>query len=124
MTKLSQNILYVKYITKISDDLKDVLMDIIIDKFNSKLFNLLKSNEKLLVKRFCTAFKFNLNLKDDEIDKFNESFQILLGEYSAGSTSPEVKRNLLKYVRIAIAQNLIRFNDGLALLISLTGAEV
>jgi len=125
------NILFCKYIINnsniqklktqiVSNDVKDVIIDIIDNKYNAKVYKSLNDNDKRIIRNFVKAFKFDLEFDDEDNDKFNNQFQILLGSYYSGNDSPEVKTQLRSYVRRAIAENLVSHKDGLTLLYELS----
>lgn len=128
--KLKKNILFCKYIINnsnipklktqtIDNDCKEVILDIIGDKFSERIYNRLDDKNKRIVRNFIRAFKFDLNVNDNEDDEFNKQFQILLGSYYSGNDSPEIRTQLKRYVRQAIAENLISQKESLSLLYEL-----
>jgi ribosome biogenesis protein Nip4 len=104
----------------ITNDLKDVIMNIINNKFNQKEYNLLTSKDKQIVKAFVKIFKYDLTIHDDEDIKFSNDFNVLLGEYEAGNDNEEIKKNLKKFVKIAMIKKLITNREGMELLFDLS----
>jgi hypothetical protein len=131
MRRLVKNQLFCKYIKgnimipnlrtqNISNDLKDVIMNIINNKFNQKEYNLLTSKDKQIVKVFVKIFKYDLTIHDDEDIKFSNDFNVLLGEYEAGNDNIEIKKSLKKFVKIAMIKKLITNREGMELLFDLS----
>jgi hypothetical protein len=130
--KLAQNILFCKYIHNntniprlktqtISNDLRDLITDVLNENYHKKLYESLNGSDKKIFRTFNKCFKFDLELPDDNEDKeFKERFNILVGSYYSGNDSNELKTELKKYVRLAVAQGLISQTDALSLLVELT----
>ena len=134
LNKLKKNVLFCKYIQKhtnvvglrtqsISDDLRDLIFDTINEKYNKKVFTTLNTTDKAIFKRFAKAFKFNLDIPDDaELSEFREKFKVLVGSWYAGNDSDELKKELIKYVRQAIALGMITQQESHSLLFELTSS--
>jgi hypothetical protein len=131
MRRLVKNQLFCKYIKgnvmipnlltqTISSDCKDVIMNIINNKYNQKEYNLLTSKDKQIVKTFVKIFKYDLNIHDDEDINFSNEFNILLGEYEAGNDNEEIKKKLKRYVKMAMVKKLITNREGMELLFDLS----
>jgi len=130
--KLEDNILFCKYIHNntnipklktqiISNDLKDLINDVLNDRYNKKLYEALTDLDKRTFKVFNKAFKFNLNVPDDSEDaEFKEKFKILVGSYYSGNYSEELKKELKKYVRLGLAQGLVNQTSAFSLLYELS----
>jgi hypothetical protein len=131
MDKLKKNILFCKYIKNntnipklktqnIDNDTKDVITDIINEKFNMKVYNQLNDHNKRVVNNFVKYFKYDIGVNDtDYNDEFNKQFQIIVGSYYSGNDSPEIKNQLKKYIRKAMSESLISTKEGLNLLYEL-----
>jgi uncharacterized membrane protein YgaE (UPF0421/DUF939 family) len=131
MKKLANNILCVKYslnhafiphlkVQKISTPAKEMIEDILESKYNSKVFNMLNDMDKRCVKRFINACRLEIDV-DTNLDKqFQETFEILLGEYQGGNDSPQVKKELKKYVLEALQENKIPKSHAMLLLYELS----
>jgi hypothetical protein len=131
MDKLKSNVLFCKYIKNntniprlktqsINNDTKDVIDDIINERFNIKVYNQLNEHDKRIVANFTKYFKFDLGIDNSsENNEFNKQFQILIGSYYAGNDSPEVKNQLKRYIRKAMSESLISNKEGLNLLYEL-----
>ena len=131
MDKLKNNVLFCKYIKNntniprlktqsINNDTKDVIDDIINERFNIKVYNQLNEHDKRIVANFTKYFKFDLGIDNSsENNEFNKQFLILIGSYYAGNDSPEVKNQLKRYIRKAMSESLISNKEGLNLLYEL-----
>ena len=127
MKLLNKNILAVKYhstrnyklkSTPINDDVKSMVMDILLDKFNQKLFDLLKNDEKTLIIRFVQSMKLEnvIPIKDDKLQEYFKQFLILKGEYLNGNDNPEIKKALRKYTLELMDMKKLPKHAGFALL--------
>ena len=131
LDKLSKGILYCKYIShdqpitslrtqKISKEARDMIKDIIADKYNIRVFKLLNRNDKRLVRTFADKFNYSLDMGDDEDEELQKQFEVLLGQYEAGNNDEKLKAKLRSYVRIAIKEDLIPYKEALGLLVELS----
>lgn len=108
MNKLKYNILCLKYKStkayklrpmNISDDVKDVILDILNNRFNKKIFDKLDNNEKVIIENFIKVMKFDdLGVDDSTTIKLFKDFEILRGSYLAGNNSKEVKNALKDHI--------------------------
>ena len=130
MEKLKNNILNVQYtscrgsvpsmkIERISDDVKSVLMDILENQYNSKLFDKLLSDDQRIISNFVRTLKIpNINM--DNFDrKYQHEYEVLLGEVNSGNSNEEVKMQLKKYILRGISENLIPRTQGLNQILNL-----
>jgi hypothetical protein len=131
LNKLDDNILCVKYASndstvpssrnqQISDKTKEIIYDILKDKFDERIFNLLNQEEKRVVKRFIKAVKLDIKINDEADKEFQKQFEIVRGEYLAGNSSPEIKSALKRYVLEAMKENKIPRHEGFSLLYTLS----
>ena len=131
MDKLKKNILFCKYISSnttipklktqfIDNDTKDVINDIINEKYNKKVYAHLSDQNRRIVRNFVKAFKFDVEFDDNENDDFTKQFKILIGAYYSGNDSQEIKTKLKQYVRQAIVEDVITMKEGLNLLYELS----
>ena len=129
--KLKDDILVVRYVStgaylpnlkaqSITKGSREVIEDILGGKFDERLYKKLTADERRVIKRFVSVLKLDINVKDDDDIDFSKKYQILLGEFAAGNTNPEVKNQLKKYVVEAIAQNKIPKHQGYSLLFQLS----
>ena len=128
--KLHNNILNVKYtscrgsvpnikVERISDYVKNVILDIIGNKYNSKLFDKLLTDDQRIIANLIKT----LHIPDINMDAFNKKcqheYEILLGQVNSGNTNEKVKMQLKKYILRGISENLIPRNQGLNQLLNL-----
>ena len=134
---LNDNILNLKYKSfsqvhkypkrQISEDLKDILVDAIeTKKINQKLFNALTDSDK----HFLTELVSEARLKDQFSNIFkakvgegiavNENpfdrFEIIKGQFLAGNSNPEIKKELRLLVQKFMKDGLIEKKDGFGIL--------
>ena len=102
---LNKNILCIKYNSTgnikmkpidINDDIKAVVMDIMTDKFNDRLYQKLAKEEQKIIQHFVQEIGLSekIPLKNTELEKLYYDFTILRGERNAGNDSDIVKRDL------------------------------
>jgi hypothetical protein len=123
MQKLRRNILSVTYAScraslpslkreNISNDVKNVITDIVKDKYNTNLFNKMKPDDQRIV---STSVR-TMRIPDIEMKEFDEAYQknyeILLGQVNSGQNNPLVKRELKEYILRAITEGLIPKSQG------------
>jgi hypothetical protein len=131
LNKLKDNILCVKYTNndtfvrnlknqKITEKTKKIIADIISEKFNKNEFEKLKPNEKRIVKKFVKNMKMTLDLQDQDDDDFERKFEILKGEYESGNSNPEIKKELKKYILVAMEDDKIGNAEGMRMLFHLS----
>jgi hypothetical protein len=123
MEKLRRNILSVSYAScrasipqlkkeNVSNDVKNILKDIIENKYNANLFNKMKSDDQRIVSTFVRMMK----IPDIDMKEFDQAYQlnyeILLGQVNSGQNNPIVKRELKEYILRAISEGLIPKSQG------------
>jgi uncharacterized protein YozE (UPF0346 family) len=130
MEKLRKNILHVYYVSSrasipslkrenISSDTRDVLLDILANKYNDKLFNKLKPDEQRLISTFVRTMKFPIDMKEFD-DAYQKNYDVLMGEVNAGNNNPKVKAELKLYILRGISENLIPKAQGQLMLYNLS----
>jgi hypothetical protein len=131
LEKLRRNILSVSYSScrasipslkkeLISNDVKDIITDIINGNYNAKLFNKMKQDDQRLVSTFVRAVKIP-DIDMTEFDKaYQNHYEILLGEINSGNNNPSIKRELKEYILRAISEGLIPKSQGLTKLFELS----
>ena len=130
---MNGNILCVKYavndaniptvkVQRISNDVKEIISDILNNKYDDRLFNKLQNDEKRIIKRFVKATKLDNEISiDDDLDKeFQRQYEILLGEYNSGNTSPLIKNELKRFVIEGVNENKIPKHQAYMLLYQLS----
>jgi hypothetical protein len=133
LKKLRENILSIKYVKTntyiptvksqhINDDLKEVITDLVSDKFDKRLFEKLLDNDKRLLKRIIKAFSLNIDLKDMKEEEYRKQYDILLGQLRAGNNSPLIKNKLKEYILDSNESGLLTRREMWNLLHELTNA--
>ena len=75
-----------------------------------------------MFKLVAKAFKLDLDIPEDEDEKeFKEKYKVLVGSYLSGNDSPEIKKELLKYVRMGLANGKIPHQEAFSLIYELSG---
>ena len=130
LEKLKRNILNVKYtscrgsvpnmkIERVSEDVKSVLLDILQNKYNSKLFDKLLSDDQRIVSHFVRTLKIK-NIDMDNFDKkYQHEYEVLLGEVNCGNSNEQIKKKLKQYILRGISENLIPIAQGLNQILNL-----
>jgi hypothetical protein len=131
--KLNENILSVKYSKtdspiqklrsqKISNELKEIINDVITNKFNKRLYDGLNETDKRLFNRLIDTVKLTDSIPIDNSldDNFQKNYQVLLGEFQSGNNSPEIKDALKRYVVEGLGMGIINKNESLFLLYQLS----
>ena len=124
MDKLNKNILSVKYTScravvpslkpeKISDDVKSVIINILEKKYNINLFNKLLTDDQRIISTFVRTLKIpDINM--DNFDrKYQQEYELLLGQVNSGNSNEKVKQQLKQYILRGISENLIPRSFGL-----------
>jgi hypothetical protein len=130
MDKLRHNILHVYYVSSrasipslkrenISSDTRDVLLDILANKYNDKLFNKLKPDEQRLISTFVRVMKIPIDMKEFD-DSYQKNYEVLTGVINAGNNNPKVKAELKLYILRGISENLIPKAQGQLMLYNLS----
>lgn len=105
---------------RISQELSDIIQDILHEKFNVKLLKILKPREKVVLNKFLQITKIkNINVDEDELKEFNKNFDILVGEIESGNDNPELKTKLREYINLAIKLKRLPRNEAYDLLMNL-----
>jgi hypothetical protein len=130
MDKLRRNILHVYYVSSrasipslkrenISTDTRDVLLDILANKYNEHLFNKLKPDEQRLISTFVRIMKIPIDMKEFD-DAYQKNYEVLTGEINAGNNNPKVKAELKLYILRGISEGLIPKAQGQLMLYTLS----
>jgi len=131
--KLNENILTVKYTKtdspiqklrtqKISNELKEIINDVITNKFNNRIYNGLNETDKRLFNRFIETVKLTDSIPIDNTldDNFQKNYQVLIGEFQSGNNSPEIKDALKRFVVEGLGMGIINRSESLFLLYQLS----
>ena len=106
---------------KITDDFKEVFDNIINKKFYNKLYNLLNLQERRMLKTInMNVFDNKFDIKDDENEKQEKEFELLLGSFQAGNNNPDVIKRLKQLIIIGINERRIAPRVGYGYLIQLS----
>jgi hypothetical protein len=131
MDKLKRNILSVTYSScravipslkkeHVSNDVKNMILDIVEGKYNANLFNKMKQDDQRIVSTFVRALK----IPDIDMSEFDAGYQlhyeVLLGQVNSGQNNPAIKRELKEYILRAINEQLIPKSQGLTKLFELS----
>jgi hypothetical protein len=123
MEKLRKNILSVTYSScratvpslkkeNISNDVKNIITDIIEGKYNANLFNKMKPDDQRIVSTFVRTMKIpDISMKEFD-SAYQLNYEVLLGQVNAGQNNPIVKRELKQYILRAITEGLIPKSQG------------
>jgi hypothetical protein len=131
MDKLKRNVLSVTYSScraqipslkneHISNDVKNMITDIIDEKYNANLFNKMKQDDQRIVSNFVRVLKIP-NIDMSEFDAgYQLHYEVLLGEINSGNNNQNLKRELKEYILRAITEGLIPRAQGLTKLFELS----
>jgi hypothetical protein len=123
LEKLRKNILSVTYAScraslpslkreNISNDVKNIITDIIQDKYNANLFNKMKPDDQRIVSTFVRTMKIpNIDMREFDA-AYQKNYEVLLGQCYSGQNNPHVKRELKEYILRAITESLIPKSQG------------
>jgi hypothetical protein len=131
LDKLKKNILCVSYAScrakipslkdaHISNDVKNMILDIVEGKYNANLFLKMKQDDQRIVSNFVRVLK----IPDIDMSEFDAGYQlhyeVLLGQVNSGQNNPEIKKELKEYILRAITEGLIPRIQGLNKLFELS----
>ena len=102
--KLRRNILSVSYSScravipslkkeRISNDVKNMITDIIEDNYNANLFNKMKQDDQRIISTFIRTTKQDIDMSEFDT-AYQNHYEILLGQINSGQNNPEIKREL------------------------------
>jgi hypothetical protein len=123
MEKLRRNILSVTYAScratipslkkeNISNDVKNIITDIIEGKYNANLFNKMKPDDQRIVSTFVRTMKIpDIDMREFD-EAYNDHYQVLVGQVNSGQNNPIVKKELKQYILRAITEGLIPRSQG------------
>ena len=106
----------------ISNDVKEVINDLITDKFDNRLFEKLPEGDRRLVKRVIKAFSLDINIKDMTEDEYRKQFDVVLGQFQAGNNSPLIKNKLKQYVIESMESGFLTRRESWNILFELANA--
>jgi hypothetical protein len=132
LSKLRNCILHVYYASsrasipslkreKISGDARDVLLDILANKYNENLFNKLTNPDgQRLISTFVRVLKIDGIKMSEFDDAYQKNYDVLMGEVNAGNNNPKIKAELKLYILRGISENLIPKAQGQLMLYNLS----
>jgi hypothetical protein len=131
LNKLDDGILVLKYASndssvphlktqQIGEKTKEIIEDILNDKFDERIYKLLTIEDKRIVRRFIKSTKLDIDLNDESEKEFQRQFEIVRGEFNSGNNSPQIKAALKQYVIEALRENKIARNEAYLLLYELS----
>jgi hypothetical protein len=131
LNKLQDGILVLKYAsndssvphlktTQLTEKAKEIIEDILKNKFDERIYKLLTNEDKRLVRRFIKSTKLDIDLNDESEKEFQRQFEIVRGEFESGNNSPQIKSALKQYVIEALRENKIARNEAYLLLYELS----
>jgi hypothetical protein len=128
LEKLQKCILHVYYTKSrailvksemVSIDTRDVILDILHQRFNITRFNKLQPDEQRSISNFVRLTK----IPDVPLEEFNEAYQrrfeVLRGEIQSGNSSEELKAEFKRFVPRAIQEGLIPKNQVMDMLLTM-----
>jgi hypothetical protein len=82
----------------VSNDVKNMIFDIVEGKYNAYLFNKMKQDDQRIVSNFVRV----LEIPDIDMSEFDAGYQlhyeVLLGQMNSGQNNPAIKRKLKEYI--------------------------
>ena len=131
LEKLRRNILSVTYSScraiipslkkeHVSNDVKNIITDIIDGNYNANLFNKIQQDDQRIISNFVRTMKIP-DIDMTEFDKgYQLHFEVLQGQMNSGQNNPVIKRELKEYYLRAISEGLISRSSGYSKLIELS----
>jgi hypothetical protein len=132
MEKLRRNVLHVYYSSSrasipqlkreaISNDVKNILLDILHGKYDENLFNKLTNpDEQRLISTFVRVLKIP-DISMTEFDKaFQDHFDVLKGEIMAGNSNEKIKQEYKQYIVRGMSEGIIPRTQGLNMIFSMS----
>jgi hypothetical protein len=105
---------------RISQNLSDIIQDILNKNLDERLLKTLNEKEKTILNQFLSICRIkDIVLNRDELENFNKNFDILLGEISAGNDNPQIKQKLKEYLHIGMKLGRISKSEGFEILLKI-----
>jgi hypothetical protein len=134
LNKLKSNIITIRYcstnaliptvkVQTISKGVKEIVEDIMNEKFDKRLFEKLDVNEKRLIKRIVTALNVDIDLHDNSDEEFMKQFQVVLGQFRAGNNNVAIKRKLREYIAEATEAGVLPRRESQKLIFELANSD-
>jgi hypothetical protein len=99
-----------------------VINDLINDKFDNRLFQKLTDTDRRLVKRVIKAFNLTVDDKDISEEEYKKQYNVVLGQFKSGNTSPLIKNKLRQYVVESMETGSLTRREAWQLLFELANA--
>ena len=106
----------------ISLNTKEVIDDIINEKYDKRLYEKLNVNEKRLIKRIVDSLKLNIDVYDKTDEEYKRQFEIVMGEYQAGNNSQLIKNKLKQYIMESMESGNIPRREAFKILFDLSNS--
>ena len=127
-SKFDNNILSIKYKTndsrkidelEISNDVKNILDDIIKGNFKEGYFNKLKLQDKIIINNLIKKLKLDVRIPEDrDIENYKRELEILQGEIESGNDNPELLRKFKKYINDGLKFGVISQKKAIQLILN------
>ena len=127
-SKFDNGILSVKYKTndsrkidelEISNDVKNILDDIIKGNFKEGYFNKLKLQDKIIINNLIKKLKLDVRIPEDrDIENYKRELEILQGEIESGNDNPELLRKFKKYINDGLKFGVISQKKAIQLILN------
>ena len=129
--KLRDNILSVKYAKNeiplaqlrprsISTALRELIEDVLNDKYNEKIYKMLPDDDKRIFKKFVKVLKLPIDTFDDLDKDYQKNYELLKGQFLSGNNSPEIKNALRKYIVDGMNEGRLNRSESMFLLYQLS----
>ena len=133
LNKLKNNIICIRYcktralvpnvkVQHISNEIKEIIDDIINDKFEKRLYEKLDMNEKRLVKRIVDSLKLDIDISSKEEEEYVRQYEVVLGQFQAGNTNPLIKNKLKQYIMESMESGMLPRREAFKLLFELANS--
>jgi hypothetical protein len=133
LNKLKNNIICIRYcktralvpnvkVQHVSNDIKEIINDIIEDKFEKRLYEKLNINDKRLVKRIVDSLKLDIDLHSKEDEEYARQFDVVLGEWKGGNNNDMIKAKLKQYIMESMESGLLPRRECFKLLFELANS--
>ena len=96
--------------------------DIINDKFEKRLYEKLDMNDKRLVKRIVDSLKLDIDTSSKEDEEYARQFDVVLGEWKSGNTSPLIKNKLKQYIMESMESGMLPRRECFKILFELSNS--
>jgi len=133
LNKLKNNIICIRYcktralvpnvkVQHISNGVKEIIDDIINDKFEKRLYEKLDMNEKRLVKRIVDSLKLDIDTSSKEEEEYVRQYEVVLGQFQAGNNNPQIKNKLKQYIMESMESGMLPRREAFKLLFELANS--